>query len=73
MCEPHFVVLRQEQIGALSAGVSCADLDEALKFASAKTEGDKEPRYVVQMMYRVQVDPKPRVIVTPLHEGEPTA
>ncbi|HMM26608.1 MAG TPA: hypothetical protein PKA36_17605 [Pseudoxanthomonas mexicana] len=73
MCEPHFVVLKQEQIGALSAGVSCADLDEAVKVASEKTEGDKEPRYVVQVMYRVQVDPKPRVIVTPLHEEEPAA
>lgn len=68
MCEPHFVVLRQEQIGALSAGVSCGSLDEAVKVASEKTEGDKEPRYVVQVMYQVAVDPKPRVIVTQLHE-----
>lgn len=68
MCEPHFVVLRQEQIGALSAGVSCASLDEAVKVASEKTEGDKEPRYVVQLMYQVAVDPKPRVILTSLHE-----
>ncbi|HZF96930.1 MAG TPA: hypothetical protein VEY92_01580 [Pseudoxanthomonas sp.] len=57
----------------MSAGVSCAGLDEAVRVAAEKTEGDREPRYVVQMMYRVQVDPKPRVIVTPLHEGEPTA
>lgn len=68
MCEPHFVVLRQEQIGALNAGISCASLDEAVKVASEKTEGDKEPRYVVQLMYQVAADPKPRVIVTPLHE-----
>lgn len=68
MCEPHFVVLRQEQIGALKAGVGCTSLDEAVKVAQEKTEGDKEPRYVVQLMYQVAVDPKPRVIVTQLHE-----
>lgn len=68
MAKSHFVVLRQEQIGALSAGLGCVELEEAIKVATEKTEGDKEPRYVVQLLRQISVDPKPRVIVTDLAE-----
>lgn len=68
MAESHFVILRQEQIGALRCGISCSDLDEAVRLASEKTESDREPRYVVQLMRQVAIEPKPRVIITDLVE-----
>jgi len=68
MAKSRFVVLRQEQVGALSAGTDCIDLDEAVRVATERTEGDKEPRYVVQLIRRIAVDPKPNVIVTNLAE-----
>lgn len=68
--DPHFVVLRQEHIGALSAGVSCKSLEEAVRTAHDKTQVDSEPRYVVQLMFQAQLDPKPRVLVTQLGDIE---
>lgn len=65
----HFVVLRQEQIGALAAGASCKDRAEALVQAKEKTASDREPRYVVQVLAQVTVDPVPNVLVN-LFEGE---
>lgn len=68
--DPHFVVLRKEQIGNLGGEeIGYADADAALDFAEKKTSGDREPRYVVQVLCLVEVDPKPRVIVHDLRAG----
>jgi len=69
MAEPHFVVLRKEQIGRLTEGdAMCPSAAVALDAARARTAGDKEPRYVVQVLHLVEVDPKPNLIVTDLVE-----
>lgn len=60
----HFVVLKQEQIGALPANNGGEDIDAAISNAEKLTEADQEPRYVVQVLCQVKVDPKPRVVVT---------
>ncbi|PZP64206.1 MAG: hypothetical protein DI597_00905 [Pseudoxanthomonas spadix] len=66
MSEPHFVVLRQEHIGALAAGIALPDLEAALEEAKKRVISDGEPRYIVQLVYQVQKDPKPHTIVTEL-------
>lgn len=69
MAELHFVVLRKEQIGRLTEGdAMCPNAAVALEAAKTRTAGDKEPRYVVQVLHLVEVDPKPNLIVTDLVE-----
>lgn len=66
MSDPHFVVLKQEHIGTLAAGIASPDLDTALEEAKKRVTSDGEPRYIVQLVYQVQRDPKQHTIVTEL-------
>ena len=63
----HFAVVRMDQLGKPSNGEPLS-LDDAVIAATLQTSGDKEPRYVVQVLRLVEVDPKPNIVVRDLAE-----
>lgn len=70
MAEQRFAVVKMDQIGKLAGGdASGQDLQEAVITAMTQTSADKEPRYVVQVLRLVEVDPKPNVIVREVGEA----
>lgn len=70
MAEQRFAVVKMDQIGKLAGGdASAQDLQEAVITAMTQTSADKEPRYVVQVLRLVEVDPKPNVIVREVGEA----
>ncbi len=65
----NFAVVKMDQLGKLAGGAGVGlSLDDAVIAATLQTSGDKEPRYVVQVLRLVEVDPKPNVIVRDLAE-----
>ena len=69
MAESHFVILKKEQIGRLTEGSArISTADDAVQMAGAQTTGDREPRYVVQVLHLIEIDPKPNVIVKDIQE-----
>ena len=65
----HFAVVKMEQLGKLSGGAGVGlSLDDAVISAMTQTSGDKEPRYVVQVLRLVEVDPNPNIIVREVAE-----
>lgn len=70
MAEQRFAVVKMDQIGKLAGGDAAGqDLQEAVITAMTQTSADKEPRYVVQVLRLVEVDPKPNVIVREVGEA----
>ena len=51
----HFAVVKMDQLGKLSGGAGVGpSLDDAVISAMTQTSGDKEPRYVVQVLRLVE-------------------
>ncbi len=61
----HFAVVRMDQLGKPSNGEALS-LEDAVNVATTLTCGDKEPRYVVQVLRLVEINPTPNVIVRDL-------